>query len=102
MKQETVKKIGAVVGVIGCIAADVAATAILKHAAPEATNKLNKLIVSAGIGFIGYAAGHFVEAAVRKDTEEFCASMEELTSQLKQEEKQTATVYVVETIITEE
>lgn len=76
MKRETIMKIGGAVGLIGCITADIAVTAILKSAAPAATNKLNKLAITAGIAFLGYAAGSIVENAVKKDTESLCDTID--------------------------
>lgn len=77
MNPETVKKIGAVVGVVGGIAADIALTTILKSSAPAVTGKLNKAILAAGIGFMGYAAGSAVTMCVQKDTNDIAKQVEE-------------------------
>lgn len=77
MKPQTIRTIGTVIGTVGCIAADIATTTILKRYAPEVTRPLHKLAMSAGIGFIGYMVGSNVEATVKKDTEQVASMAEQ-------------------------
>lgn len=104
MKRETIMKIGGAVGLVGCITADIAVTAILKSAAPAATNKLNKLAITAGIAFLGYAAGSIVENAVRKDTESLCDAMDNVKQSFEDATKNDpdTVIYIMESEKVEE